>query len=38
MRGADERSGPLFSYLNLESRVPEVHPLGAIRVIVNTRT
>jgi transposase len=36
MRGADERSGSLFSYIDLESRIPEVHPLRAIRVIVNT--
>ena len=36
MRGADERSGSLFSYIDLKSRIPEVHPLRAIRVIVNT--
>src|SRR6516162_1675698 len=36
MRGADERSGSLFSYIDLESRIPEGHPLRAIRVIVNT--
>jgi transposase len=36
MRGADERSGSLFSYIDLESRIPEAHPLRAIRVIVNT--
>ena len=36
MRGADERCGSLFSYIDLESRIPEVHPLRAIRVIVNT--
>jgi len=35
MRGADERSGSLFSYVNLESRVPADHPLRAIRVMVN---
>ena len=35
MRGADERSGSLFSYIDLESRIPEEHPLRAIRVIVN---
>ena len=35
MRGADERSGSLFSYVDLESRVPADHPLRAIRVIVN---
>jgi len=36
MRGADERSGSLFSYIDLEYRIPEGHPLRAIRVIVNT--
>jgi transposase len=35
MRGADERSGKLFSYVDLEKRVPEDHPLRAIRIIVN---
>ena len=35
MRGADERSGSLFSYVDLESRVPADHPLRAIRVMVN---
>ncbi len=35
MRGADERSGSLFSYVDIETRVPENHPLRTIRVIVN---
>ena len=35
MRGADERCGSLFSYVDLESRVPADHPLRAIRVMVN---
>ena len=35
MRGSDRRSGALFSYVDLEARVPGVHPLRAIRVIVN---
>ena len=35
MRGSDERSGALFSYVDLEARVPAVHPLRSIRVIVN---
>ena len=35
MRGADERSGSLFSYVDLELRVPADHPLRAIRVMVN---
>ena len=35
MRGTDERSGSLFSYVDLETRVPKDHPLRAIREIVN---
>ena len=35
MRGSDERSGALFSYVDLEAKVPAVHPLRSIRVIVN---
>ena len=35
MRGADERSGTLFSYIDVEARIPEAHPLRAIRIIVN---
>jgi len=35
MRGTDEHSGSLFSYVDLEARVPEAHPLRSIRVIVN---
>jgi transposase len=35
MRGSDVRSGELFSYVDLEDRVPASHPLRAIRVIVN---
>jgi transposase len=35
MRGSDERSGKLFSYVDLERRVPARHPLRAIRTIVN---
>ena len=35
MRGADVRSGELFSYVDLERRVPARHPLRAIRLIVN---
>src|SRR5215510_14642056 len=35
MRGTDQRSESLFSYVDLESRVPQSHPLRAIRVIVN---
>lgn len=35
MRGGDERSGELFSYVDLEARVRRDHPLRRIRAIVN---
>ena len=35
MRGGDERSGELFSYVDLEARVRADHPLRAIRAIAN---
>ena len=35
MRGSDLRTGELFSYVDLEQRVPESHPLRLIRCIVN---
>jgi len=35
MRGVDDRSGALFSYIDLEARIPKEHPLRAIRTIVN---
>ena len=35
MRGEDRRSGSLFSYLDLESRVATDHPLRPIRTIVD---
>ena len=35
MRGGDDRTGELFSYVDLEARVRREHPLRAIRVIVN---
>ena len=35
MRGGDERSGELFSYVDLEARVRSDHPLRSIRSIVN---
>ena len=35
MRGGDERSGSLFSYVDLEARVGEDHPLRIIRGVVN---
>lgn len=35
MRGADEQTGALFSYLSAEALVPRDHPLRAIRPLVN---
>jgi transposase len=35
MRGADEQTGALFSYLSPEALVPKQHPLRAIRRLVN---
>ena len=35
MRGEDRESGSLFSYIDLEARVPSSHPLRVIRSIVN---
>ena len=35
MRGSDERSGSLFSYVDLEARVRPDHPLRSIREIAN---
>ena len=35
MRGADEQSGAMFSYVSLEERVPQDHPLRAIRRITD---
>lgn len=35
MRGTDETSGSLFSYVDLEERVPAQHPLRKIRQVVN---
>jgi transposase len=35
MRGSDQQSGDLFSYVDIEARVPARHPLRTIRTIVN---
>lgn len=35
MRGTDETSGALFSYVDLEERIPARHPLRKIRQVVN---
>ena len=35
MRGADDRTGELLSYVDLEARVRADHPLRAVRTVVN---
>jgi hypothetical protein len=35
MRGGDERSGSMFSYVSVEERVPQDHPLRAIHRITD---
>lgn len=35
MRGSDARTGELFSYVDLEKRVPTKHPLRLVRDVVN---
>ena len=35
MRGTDEATGSLFSYVDLEDRIPARHPLRKVREIVN---
>lgn len=35
MRGSDEKTGSLFSYVNLEERVPARHPLRMIKGVVD---
>src|SRR6201991_1598802 len=35
MRGSDAASGALFSYVNMEQRVPAKHPLRVIKTIVD---
>lgn len=35
MRGRDDQAEELFSYVNLEARVPKDHPLRAIRALVD---
>jgi transposase len=35
MRGSDEQPGAMFSYVSLEERVPQDHPLRAIRRITD---
>jgi hypothetical protein len=35
MRGTDETSGSLFSYVDLKARTPPRHPLRKIRQVVH---
>jgi hypothetical protein len=35
MRGMDAVTGSLFSYVDLEARIPAPHPLRIIREVVN---
>lgn len=35
MRGRDQRCGELFSYVNIEERIDDGHPLRTIRALVN---
>jgi len=35
MRGLDQRTGELFSFIDLEARVRADHPLRPIRALVN---
>src|SRR5277367_1253763 len=35
MRGDEKQQGAMFSYINLEQRVPAEHPLRAIRQMVD---
>jgi transposase len=36
MRGEDRTSGALFSYVDVEARIPATHPLRAMRRLANT--
>jgi len=35
MRGADEQTGSMFSYVSLEERIPRDHPVRAVRGITD---
>ena len=35
MRGQQERSGSLFSYVSIEERIPATHPLRRIRTLAD---
>lgn len=34
MRGSDKARGSLFSYVNLEERIPVRHPFRKIRAVI----
>jgi hypothetical protein len=36
MRGKDQRADVLFTYVNMETRIPADHPLRPIREMVET--
>jgi len=36
MRGSDNRQGALFSFVDLDSRIPAKHPIRKLRQIVDT--
>ncbi len=36
MRGSDDQNGSLFSYVNVDERIPARHPLRKIRDVVNS--
>ena len=38
MRGADERTAGLFSYVRLEDRIAADHPLRAIRLSIGVQS
>jgi len=35
MRGSEEKQGALFSYVSLETRIPQTHPLRVVRKLVD---
>ena len=35
MRGSDTRQGSLFSYVNLDNRIPAKHPIRKLRLVVD---
>jgi hypothetical protein len=35
MRGQQERTGPLFSYISTEDRIPAAHPLRRVRLLAD---